>query len=128
MLETLAPSLVWLVICTDGPDAPRLRDLLIGDHLRHVEQHYDRIALAGPMPQGPEGGFSASLFMVKADSAEAAEAFIRTDPYHAGGVYAACEVRPFNAVFGHWFGGKVWDSIEGAEARAAERLRVGERR
>ncbi len=123
-MDMITPALVFLVTCFDTAEAPVLRDELLGAHLAHVEAHYERIAVAGPIPDGPGGGFTSSLFIVRAESEEDAMAFIRTDPYHAGGVYERCEVQPFQAVFGTWPGGKSWESIAAAEARAQARLRA----
>jgi uncharacterized protein YciI len=97
---------MWYAIyATDNPDSLHARLAARPAHLArlHALRDAGRQLLAGPFPAidaedpGP-AGFSGSLIVAEFDDIDAAQAWADTDPYRAGGVYRAVEVRPFRKV------------------------------
>lgn len=74
-------------------------------HLERLKQLQSdgRLLLAGPFPAidcndpGP-AGFTGSLIVAEFESIEDAEAWAKSDPYVAAGVYASVAVKPFRKV------------------------------
>jgi uncharacterized protein len=52
-----------------------------------------QLAVSGPFADG-----SGALIVYEADSAEAAEALLKGDPFHAAGVFVRWAMRPWNVV------------------------------
>lgn len=52
-----------------------------------------QLAASGPLTDAP-----GALIVYEADSAEAAEAFLKADPFHAAGVFVRWQLRPWNVV------------------------------
>jgi hypothetical protein len=52
-----------------------------------------QLAISGPFADG-----SGALIVYEADSAEAAEALLKADPFHANGVFLKWQLRPWNTV------------------------------
>ena len=75
------------------------------EHIERLGQLRDegRLILAGPHPAidcedpGP-AGFTGSLVVAEFDSLQEAQAWAKTDPYVAAGVYASVTVKPFKRV------------------------------
>ena len=66
------------------------------DHLQRVKDAHARgdIVIAGAFGDPPEG----ALLVFQGDTAAAAEAFAREDPYVTHGLVAKWRVRPWNVV------------------------------
>ena len=94
----------------DGPEAPRLRERLLGAHLDFVEAHWKRIRLAAPI-LGPDG-LIGSMFILQGESLAEARAFLDAEPYVAAGVYREIEAQTIRAALGTWIGGKIWNDGE----------------
>lgn len=96
-----------LLVCTDAPgsDAPREREMQ--GHLRFIERHIERIALAGPRTDGKQP-IDGSIFVIRADSEEDARALLMHDPYFQAGVWERIDIHPFRAVCGRLIGGTTW--------------------
>jgi uncharacterized protein YciI len=54
-----------------------------------------KLAAAGPFTDD-----SGALIVYEADTPEQAEALLKADPFHAGGVFVRWTLRPWKAVFG----------------------------
>lgn len=48
---------------------------------------------------GPYADGSGALIIYEADSAEAAEAILKADPFHAAGVFLTWTLRPWKVIF-----------------------------
>jgi uncharacterized protein YciI len=97
----------YAIILRDRPGATATRMEKLKEHLAHVEEHLDRLAVAGPL-RDEAGGFTGSLLIVKADDEAAARALLQSDPYYRADIWSDIEVRAFGAVAGDWVGGKTW--------------------
>ena len=56
----------------------------------------DQLFASGPFDDAP-----GALIVYEADSAEAAEALLRADPFHAAGVFVRWTIRPWKVIFGN---------------------------
>ncbi len=68
--------------------------------LRPVHRQYlallkerGQLAVSGPFADG-----SGALIVYEAETAEAAEALLKGDPFHQGGVFLRWQIRPWNVV------------------------------
>jgi uncharacterized protein YciI len=108
-----------MISCFDGPDAARLRIRDLDGHLAHVEAHWRRYLIAGPLREPGQDALSGSLFLIYADSQEEASSFLRQDPYFTNGQYERIEIRQFSPSIGLAIGGKTWTSADALRDRAA---------
>jgi uncharacterized protein len=99
---------LFSIIAEDGADSVTTRATHLDAHLKHVEAHLTRYAVAGPL-RDANGAITGSLLIVKAASIADARAFLEMDPYFIANVWRAIDIRAFNAVAGDWVGGKVWN-------------------
>ncbi len=56
----------------------------------------DQLFASGPFDDAP-----GALIVYEAASAEAAEALLRADPFHAAGVFVRWTIRPWKIIFGN---------------------------
>jgi uncharacterized protein YciI len=109
----------FVFACWDGPDSAARRVADLNGHLAHVERHWRRYVVAGPM-RDPDGDvIVGSMFLVLADTVEDAWALMKGDPYIESGMYARIDVRHFTQAIGLAVGGKIWDSWDTIRDRAA---------
>ena len=72
-----------------------LRMALRPAHREYLAQFAERFAFAGPL-LGEDGVTPiGSLLVIDFDSAQEADAFIKAEPYTAGGLYSSISIRPF---------------------------------
>lgn len=117
-VERLA-SPVFLFVCKDGPDAAALRERDLAGHLAHVEAHWRRYILAGPLKAPGQTAIQGSYFLVLAQEVEEAWSLMRGDPYFTNGQYATIECLDAVPAIGQFVGGKIWPSAEALQGRAA---------
>ena len=98
--------MLYAILAQDHPGSLPARIEVRPDHLARLQALQDagRLVLAGPLPavDSPdpgEAGFTGSVIVAEFDSLEDARAWAEADPYHAAGVYAQIDVRPFKQVF-----------------------------
>ncbi len=77
-----------------------LQDQETVERLRPVHRQYlaslkanGQLAASGPFADG-----SGALIVYEAESAQAAEAILKGDPFHANGVFVRWQLRPWNVV------------------------------
>lgn len=100
-------SKFYAIITRDRPGAQATRMEKLREHLAHVEEHMDSLAVAGPL-RDEAGAFTGSLLVVKAESEAEARELLKSDPYFKADIWSDIEVRAFNAAAGEWVGGKTW--------------------
>ncbi|MEM7571166.1 MAG: YciI family protein [Pseudomonadota bacterium] len=98
----------YAVSCYDkpGPNAARIRDEKMAEHLAHIEETLDQLWLAGPLFDGED--VVGSLLILKAESEAEALSMAKSDPYGKAGIWERIEVRRFVGAAGDWVGGKTW--------------------
>ncbi|HEY3415755.1 MAG TPA: YciI family protein [Armatimonadota bacterium] len=86
---------LFVIIGTDGPEAPKLRLLHRTEHLQRLQalDAAGKVVLAGPFEDK-----TGSLIVIEADSLDEARAFAQGDPYVTYGVFTHVKVKPFRQV------------------------------
>ncbi len=97
----------YLILAWDAPDVAALRSATRDNHLAHIAQIVESVAIAGPL-RDEKGAIAGSMFILIADMQAEAEALLRRDPYFAAGVWAKWTINPFTPVAGEWTGGGIW--------------------
>jgi uncharacterized protein len=97
----------FVVLAWDAPDSAAARAATRDAHFAHISTVVDRIAVAGPL-KDDAGATIGSLFVLSVESAAAAEALLRADPYFTAGIWAKWSILPFVAAAGTWVGGTTW--------------------
>lgn len=97
--------MLYAIMGVDRPDSLKTRLAVRADHLARAQALVDegRMVLAGPLPaiDAPdpgEAGFAGSLIVAEFESLEAAEHWIKADPYVTAGVFESYSVKPFKQV------------------------------
>jgi uncharacterized protein YciI len=103
----------------DGPGAAELRLRDLDGHLAHVEKHWRRYVVAGPLRDPGGEALVGSLLLVRANSAEEAWSICKDDPYFTNGQFKSVDIKNFTQSIGTAIGGKIWDSADTLRARAA---------
>ena len=94
--------MLFCIVGEDIANSTPLRQQVRQDHLARLAQLQaeNRLILAGPFPQLPQGEqMTGSLIVAQFDSQEAAEQWAAEDPYQHAGVYAKVSIKPFKQVF-----------------------------
>lgn len=86
---------VWLVEATYAPDAAETRTPFRAEHLAGI---LERIDAGIYIEAGAFADVSASVVLVRAESAEAALELVRNDVYLRNGVWVEVRARPFGRV------------------------------
>jgi uncharacterized protein YciI len=86
------------MICEDKPDSLDLRMATRADHLAFIDSIRDRVRIAGPMLSDDGERMLGSLFILEADSIEAARELNAADPYTRAGLFGKVTIRPFRQV------------------------------
>ena len=95
----------FLALCEDIDDSADLREQVLQAHLDYVEQHGEKIAVAGPLGDKP---YRASLFLYAVEEKSLAESLLHHDPYYRAGLYRQVRLEHFRPALGTWVGGKQW--------------------
>jgi uncharacterized protein YciI len=88
----------FVIYCTDKPASLDLRMATRAAHLEYIDNTQIKIVLAGPL-LGADGGMQGSMFVVDADSLDAAKNFSAGDPYRKAGLFERVEIHGFRTVF-----------------------------
>ena len=88
----------YILFCEDKTDSEPLRLANREDHLAWVATKTAGIELAGPMLSEDGQHMLGSMFVLEADSIEAARAFNRDDPYTKAGLWKNVLIHPFRQV------------------------------
>lgn len=110
---------VFLVVANDGADSDADRDRHLEGHLEYIEKNCDRYLTCGPILGDDRATLTGSFFLVTAEDADDARAFLDGDPYLRSGMYAEVTVREVTTAGGRWMGGVIWESAEAIRAKAS---------
>lgn len=113
------PTPCFMVLCLDGPDAPQLRARDLDGHLHHVEKHWRRYVVAGPLREPGGEALVGSMLLVLGEDEADVMALMRHDPYMTNGQYMSVTVRHFTQSIGLFLGGKIWADADSIRHRAA---------
>ncbi|HOE97752.1 MAG TPA: YciI family protein [Candidatus Sumerlaeota bacterium] len=86
--------MLFVLHATDGPDGAERRNAHREAHVAYIaaQDAAGRIRFAGPL-KDEAGKSNGALIIFEAEDPDAARAWVAGDPYVAGGVYSAWEVR-----------------------------------
>jgi len=90
--------MLYIMICEDKPDSQALRMATRAAHLAFIETVREQVRLAGPMLSDDGERMLGSLFLLEAESLDAARALNARDPYTQAGLFGAVTIRPFRQV------------------------------
>ena len=76
---------------TDKPGIAERRAQLLQDHFKWLASN-DRVLVAGSLRETADGDSLGGLWIIEADSKEAAEAVYQTDPFFANGLRAKVDL------------------------------------
>jgi uncharacterized protein len=91
---------LFLVLCTDKPNARDLRAATRPTHLAYLESRADQVRLGGPWLDEVDGGPLGSMLVIDATDLADARAFVAADPYSEAGLFADVRVTPWRLVVG----------------------------
>jgi len=91
---------LFLLLCTDKPDARDLRAATRAEHLAWIGGLGGQVKLAGPWLDDADSGPLGSLLIVEAEDAGAVRALAAEDPYARAELFAQTEVRPWRLAVG----------------------------
>ena len=77
---------------TDKPDIAERRAELLDAHFAWLDEHRDRVKIAGSLRTDVGGDSLGGLWIIEADSKQDAEQVYQTDPFFANGLRAKVEV------------------------------------
>lgn len=85
-------------VCLDKPDHGRIRQDNRAAHLDYLQQHKDRVLIAGPLLSDDGERPVGSLLVLDFADRAAAEAFAAGDPYAQAGLFESVAIRPWRQV------------------------------
>ncbi len=91
---------LFLILCTDKPDARHLRAANRPAHLAYISSGAAEVKLGGPWLDEGDGGPQGSMLLVEAGDFAAARAFAAADPYALAGLFETVQVRRWRLVAG----------------------------
>lgn len=97
----------YVIYCRDKADTKPVRMAGLKEHLSHLDEVFDRVAVACPL-HSEDGDFSGSLLVISAEDKADALAFLEADPYHRAGIWDSVEISRIGVKAGSWVGGKPW--------------------
>lgn len=92
--------MLYCIYRIDDPRQAGGRDRLRQEHMAHLARFEQAILFAGPLRGTGGTGEVGSLYLVRFASLAEAEAFAHGDPFHAAGLFARVEVRPYEPTYG----------------------------
>ena len=100
----------YIALCDDDPavDSARLRRQEKAAHFAYIESILDRLLVAGPISDGPNGEHQASLFVYATNEEAEARELLENDPYFQAGIYGRVRLAAFTPAAGDWLGGTIW--------------------
>jgi len=97
--------------CLDGENTQNKRMQALQAHLSWVEQNMNNIKVAGPL-LGEDQSHIGSMYILLANSIDAAKQIFKTDPYYTAGIWQQIDITEFKDYAGTWVGGKNWPGAE----------------
>jgi hypothetical protein len=91
--------MLYVILFTDNPAHGDARARLMPAHLDFLERNRDRIRAAGPLRDAADGSGAGGLWLVEADSEQAAAGLVREDPFWPTGLRQSVRVLQWSQVF-----------------------------
>ncbi len=84
--------MLFAVFFTDKPDHGALRAGQLGAHVQWVDEHKEKVLVAGSLRHEPSDVPKGGLWIVDAESKQAVFELMKTDPFYACGLRQGVEV------------------------------------
>ena len=84
--------MLFIARFTDNPGIAERRAELLEDHFAWLDANSDHVLLAGSLRASVGGDSLGGMWVIEADSMEAAEQVYQTDPFFANGLRANVEL------------------------------------
>ena len=92
--------MLYVLICTDKPNASALRAGARAEHLAYIGAHQAQVKIAGPFLSDDGQTMLGSLIIVEAHDLAAARTFAASDPYALAGLFQSVEIKPWRWIVG----------------------------
>ena len=92
--------MLFVLICTDKPNATALRADTRQRHLAYIDAHKDQVKIAGPFTSDDGQTMLGSMIIIEAADAAAARTFAANDPYALAGLFQSVEIKPWRWLIG----------------------------
>ncbi|WP_119167453.1 YciI family protein [Algihabitans albus] len=91
--------MLYAILFEDDPNRADERAKHMAAHLGFLEANAAVIQAAGPLKDAKDGAAAGGLWLVEAESAEAAEALVEKDPFWPTGLRKSVRVLAWTQVF-----------------------------
>jgi uncharacterized protein YciI len=88
--------MLFAVICFDKKGGSGLRSAKVSEHLAYLRTG-DVVKLAGPFTD-EKGGMIGSLLLIEAANRQAADTWVKNEPFAKAGLFERCELHPWFSV------------------------------
>jgi len=92
---------LFAVIFTDKPGHGELRAMHLQAHIAWVDEHKDKVLVAGSLRHEPTDIPKGGLWVVEAESKEAVFELMKTDPFYTSGLRQGIEVLHWSKALQH---------------------------
>ncbi len=93
--------MLFAVLFTDKPDHGALRTEHLQSHIEWVDQHKDKVLVAGSLRHEPNDIPKGGLWVVEAESKQAVLELLKTDPFYIRGLRQSVEVLHWSKALQH---------------------------
>jgi len=91
--------MLFAVIFRDRPGQGPLRQQWLDAHIRWVDAHSTTVRVAGSLRRDPDEVPIGGLWIVEAESKQAVDALLRTDPFWTAGLREGVEILHWSKAF-----------------------------
>ena len=89
----------YAVLFEDNDEFAHMRPKFMADHLQFLADNSSRIEIAGPMKDGASGEPAGGLWIVDADSADAVQDLVESDPFWPTGLRKSIRILEWTQVY-----------------------------
>ncbi len=91
--------MLFIIRFDDVPDSRELRHRYLDEHLAWLDQRRQQVLVAGSLRETPESIPVGGLWIVEAESRQAARALFQSDPFWVNGLRAGVEILHWSKAF-----------------------------
>ncbi len=85
--------MLWIIFCIDKPGMRRLRNLYLEAHRAYLGANVHRLFFSGPHLSDDGASQIGSVFILKAESRDEAQAFLEGEDLYRAGVFDTVTIR-----------------------------------
>ncbi len=91
--------MLFIIRFDDAPDSREIRNRYLDEHLAWLDQRRQQVLVAGSLRETPESTPVGGLWIVEAESRQAARALFQSDPFWVNGMRAGVEILHWSKAF-----------------------------